>query len=981
MKPARRAKRIALIAAITGAALALVYTAAGFVLVPWLIQREVPRYAETQFAGRARVADVSFNPYTLVLEARDFALEQQDGRPLASARQVVADFEWRSLARRGWMLAELRLAAPSIHIEISESGQLNLAALVKTPPERSTTDDAPRFALGRLVIADGRIDFADRREQYEQRLEQLSIELKDVSTLDTQDGRYTLAAQTPDGARLHWSGALTLQPLAATGVIALERGALPQLNPYLDQAFAGRIASGYADVEVPYRFSLAAGKPQLEVSKGKIKLLDVALARRGAEDPFARFGQIELDGIEIDLQGRRAAVEALRMRDFSVSVRRAADGAIDVAQLMPPKQATAAEKTWEGGVAAIEFSNGAAMLVDEASGLDLRVTELGARLKGLGFDGTAQLAFELTAAVAERGRLALNGTAAPDAGTLNARIESSGLPLGLLQPALASFVNLKLMSGEAALTGDIALGGDAGGLTYSGSAALTNVALDDAAGARLMAWKSLSAPTLRYSTSPMRLEIDEVRWSEPAGRLAIMADGTTNLARVFARKDASQSAGDNVKATEDAPAYAAGVRRLRIERGQLDFSDESLTPGFAARIEELTGTINGISTDRDTRSQIALEGRVEEHGYARVSGGLNVFEPSERTNLRVQFRNVDVTKVSPYTMKFAGYRVASGRMSLDLNYSVRDNLLQGDNKIVLEQFTLGERVESPNALDLPLELAVALLKDENGVIDVAIPISGNLSDPTFDFGAVIWKAIGNLVGNIIRAPFRALARLFGGTEEALGAIAFEPGSARLLPPEREKIARIAEALAKRPELKLEVPAAYDPEADARALKRGALRREIAKRAGFDVKDEDPPGPVSIEDQRTRDAVRALFEARFSAEALEQARSEAEAQAATRKEGKPAPGMTVFERLRKFARGEPQVADLTPFYRGLGRRLVESQPLPEGALEGLARQRASAIAAALREAGVDAGRIAQAEARAVVNADGKQVLADLALGTM
>ena len=607
---------------------------------------------------------------------------------------------------------------------------------------------------------------------------------------------------------------------------------------------------------------------------------------------------------------------------------------------------------------------------------------------------------ELAAGMAKGGDIAANGQTTPQSGALEARVEASGIPLAPLQAFVDQYAAVKLASGEVAFAGDVRAGGEGPKFTYTGSATLSNVALDDAAKTRLLAWKSLSTKSLHAALGPDRVEIDELRWVAPSGRLAIAADGTTNVSRLFARKEAGpapatakdgarQEAGptpETAKAGKKADGeegFVATVRRVRVEQGQLQFSDESLSPGFSARIHDLSGTLNGISTDRNTRSQVALEGAVDESGFARVSGSLNVFEPSERTNVRVQLRNLNVASVSPYTVKFAGYRVASGSMSLDLNYRVSNNLLEGDNKIVLEHFTLGEKVESPNALKLPLELAVALLKDSNGVIDVAIPISGNLNDPNFDFGAIIWKAIGNLVTNVISAPFRMLGRLFGGGDGELGAIAFDPGSSRLLPPEREKIKHIVAALAKRPELKLVIPARYDAQTDARALKRGALRRELAKRVGFDVADEDPPGPLSIDDQRTRNALRALFAERFSEAELDKLKADAEAKAAQggADEKKPQPGISVLDRLRNFARGEPQVADATEFYRTLGRRLIEAQPLAEGALDQLAQKRAATVAAAFKEAGVDEARVSQSKAEPTSNADAKQVMLQLALAPM
>ncbi len=982
LKPRRRILRIASLAAV---ALVLVYALTGFLLAPWLAKRELPRFVDEQFQRRARVGEIAFNPFTLVLRVNDFALEEKDGRPIFGFHEATVDLGWRSLVRRGWVLSAARLTEPAVRVEISKENRLNLAALATGSGGGPTRPEPVRFAIGHIAIENGRIDFEDQREGYKNSFERLSFELSSLSTLDHGQGPYALTAQTGDGATLRWEGALSLQPLAVSGTLALKHASLPPLNPYLNDYLKARIVSGHADIELPYRFTLDAGKPQVNVTGAKLALQDFSLAALGTEPPFAKLGRLALEGVTLDLQARRAAAQSLRAADFAIAASRDRQGVLDLSRLLVERETDPASPAWQAGISAVELADGHVSFTDLGSGLALTLERAAAKLTDASSDTSKPLAFELAADIGKGGRISARGKAMPAAGALEARVEASGIALAPLQPLLAQYANVKLASGELSLAGDLRAGDKSPKFVYAGSAAITNAALQDDAGTRLIAWKSLATSALRVSLAPDRAEIDELRWNAPAGRLAIAADRTTNIGRVFRHKEetaipgAAKGGGQSADKPGESGSFAVKVRRVRVEQGALDFSDDSLSPGFATGIHELTGTVNGVSSERDTYSQFTLEGRVNEYGYARLSGALNPFAPRDRTSFRVQFRNLDVAKVSPYTMKFAGYRVASGRLSLDLNYRVRNNLLEGDNQIVLDQFTLGERVESPSALNLPLELAVALLKDADGRIDVAVPISGNLDDPQFSYGALIWKAIGNLVTSVVTAPFRALARVFGGSGEELGTISFEPGSSRLLPPEREKIGRIVQALAKRPELKLVIPGRYDAEADALALKRAALRREIGKRAGFNVTEEDPPGPISLEDRPTRDALRALFAERFSETELDRLKAEAEAKAreAGAESGK-AQQLSVLDRLRNFARGEPQVADAREFYRTLARRLIDAQPIAGDALSGLAQKRAATIAAALQAAGADPARVAQSDAGPTSKTGAKEVALQLSL---
>ena len=361
-----------------------------------------------------------------------------------------------------------------------------------------------------------------------------------------------------------------------------------------------------------------------------------------------------------------------------------------------------------------------------------------------------------------------------------------------------------------------------------------------------------------------------------------------------------------------------------------------------------------------------------QHRGRQEKGELNPFAPSNNTDVNVDFKNVDLVQASPYTAKFAGYKIAAGKISLDLQYKVHDGQLEGQNRIVIDQLTLGERVDSPDALHLPLELAVAILKDSDGRIDLGLPVSGNVNDPKFSYGAVIWKAVGELLTRIVTAPFRALGRLLGISGEELEAISFDPGSDRLLPPEREKLQQVAQILARRAQLRLTVPGQYSEVADGAALREHAVRIDIARRAGIKLEAGEAAGPVDLSDGAVRAAVRDLYAERFGSAELDRQKKAAEGAA-------PADGkLPLWARLGKRIQGEPQVADASAFYGALLERLMQTQPLAADALTRLGAQRANVILAALREDGVEAASAVATAPEAVSAEAGRPVPLRLSL---
>jgi hypothetical protein len=494
-------------------------------------------------------------------------------------------------------------------------------------------------------------------------------------------------------------------------------------------------------------------------------------------------------------------------------------------------------------------------------------------------------------------------------------------------------------------------------LTFKGSAAIDELLVNDAAGERFAAGRQIAASGVALDLARRRLEIQEVRLVAPAGKLVINKDRSTNFATVVRRADKRAPALQEKSASSPEQKFNVAVERVRVEQGALDFSDLSLVLPFSTHIRDLNGTVTGVASEPGSRAGVKLEGQVEDYGLARIDGTINPFEPKAHTDITVAFRNVMMPPFSPYSATFAGRRIASGRLSLDLQYKLENSELKGENKVLLEQFTLGERVESPSALNLPLDLAIALLTDSDGKIDVAVPVRGNVDKPEFSYSHLVWQAIRNLLTRIVTAPFRALASLFGGSGENLDEIAFDAGSARLLPPEREKLVRLADTLNKRPQVKLVVQGRYHTERDGAALRDVAARRALAERLGSKVAAGEDPGPVAHDNARTQRALEAMLAERGGADALSRFIAAFEKQ-----KGREA--KRVNPALALIGRGSED----RELYEAMFRRVAELQPLPANALEALAGERGAAIAKQVATgADVGAGRVAQQKPEAVTGA--------------
>lgn len=810
-----------------------------------------------------------------------------------------------------------------------------------------------------------------------------------------------------------------------------------------------KISTDKLKLDLQMRLETAASGLKLNIDDAAFSIDNLALVS-GAMAPL-KLGRLGFEGGALDLAARRASLARLYADGGELDLSRDSAGRFLFLGALPTSGADAAPKPgeplsispphhlgdgprrgpsppggaglpWTASAKTVELNKFGARYDDASTGIKARLQDFNLRLTDVGSDLKNPLAFQGEVGLLEGGRLTAKGKVVPATGAVDTELKLTKLALAPVQPLLGKYVKLKLADGNASGEGRLRTG--AGGkadpaLRYDGSFEVAQLALDEEDNDHFARWKLVRADKLALSLSPNLLDVAELRVVEPNAILIIENDRSFNAQRLLVKAPAPAAAPATPVASA-APAPAASepfpmrLRRVRFVDGKLDFTDLSLRPQFGAKIYELSGLITGLSSKADVRSQIELDGRVDDFGLARIRGQLNPFVPADNTDVNVVFKNVDMVSASPYSMKFAGYKIAQGKISLDLQYKVRNSQLEGNNQIVLDNLTLGERIDSPDAIKLPLELALAILKDSNGRIDLGVPVSGNMNDPQFSYGAVVWKAIGNILGKIVLSPFRALGGLFGMSGDKLEAVDFDAGSDTVLPPEREKLRQVAKILAGKAQLKLAVPGEYNETADGAALRMQAVRRLVLARADIKLAPGEQPGPLDIGQRKVRGALRDLYAERFGAAELDKQKKAAEAAVAgpaatsastagaaganadaadavtatatnTATTGPDASGpaaarqkLPMLQRLGKLVQGEPQVADASAFYGKLRERLEQSEPLPEGALPELGSRRAAAIVTALKEAGVDPAAVQAGAPRQTEGGVGKPVALKLGL---
>jgi uncharacterized protein involved in outer membrane biogenesis len=747
---------------------------------------------------------------------------------------------------------------------------------------------------------------------------------------------------------------------------------------------------------------------------GMIDGVGVTLARVAmreaatANTPVVALEQVALEGGRIDLRGHHVAVSRIgvtggvstliRDPDGSMQLEglfkvRETDKSLPLARKLIPAPAparpapTPAAKPWTVSLEKLELAGHRVAFSDRTVTPAVRVDldRIKASVREVRNDGKKPFPFDASFRMVQGGRFAISGQVAPDGRAGDARLTATQLALPPAQPYVASVANVEIRSGDVSTAGRFTYrtGRDRPTITFTGSADVDRLFVVDATtGDQVVSWASVHADTVRFGLAPDRLQINELRLTELDGRVVIAADKSFNVAALVKRDSPSASpAGTANKAPKPAaspaateangaPEFPVSIERVRLDRSAMYFADLSLVLPFATRVHELNGVVAGLGSDPASRATVQLDGQVDEFGMLNVDGALSTFHPKVFTDIKVNFRNVPMPTLSPYSATFAGRRIQSGTMDLDLEYKIDQSALKGENRVVLQQVQLGERVEAPGVTRLPLDLAIAILSDAEGRIDLELPVRGNVDRPEFSYGHLIWQALVTVITKAVTSPFRALASLFGDENaERLQTVVFEAGSDTVTPPEQEKLKRVAEVLGKRPRLKLTVNGGYEPKVDGEALRSLHVRQDLARRLDVKVPPGQDPGPVAFDQARTQRALEALLTEHGGAKALEEFQAGYEKR--TGKKAERANPLLAF-----VGRGSSDRA----FYEAMFRQLVETAPLTDAEVTALGQRRGEAIARVLKErAGPAAERVEVGSPEAAGKAEKNAVPARLSLG--
>jgi hypothetical protein len=844
----------------------VVYAIIGFLILPPILKPVLVKRLSEALHRPVAIRAIRINPFALSARVEGFSMQERGGAgPFVSFEELYLNLQAASLYRRGPVLREILLRSPSVTLIRNEDGTYNFSDLLggSAPAAKPSERGAPlRYSLNNIRVVGGSVDFDDRPNRTRHTVRDLSIAIPFLSNLPYAVDIFVQPSLEAKINGTAWALQGESKPYSAsretTVDINISNFGIPHYLEYIPGHRKFRVPSGTVDAKTVLTFSQPPGESPAVVLSGTAEVKDLSIT--DAKDaPVLRLPSLSVGIGSLEPMAKRATLDNLVVTSPAVSLVREKTGVLNVVALLPDRGKEAEGKAGKGvpppGESAAKDAPAPEWLVQvrKASLLDasvtfmdrvpeapvtVKVSPLSVTAENLSTEKDSRGKVSLAATVNRTGKVAVDGALGvhPVAAELDLNLRK--IDLVPFQPYAADRINISLTRGNVSAKGKLVVAArdDAIRTTYAGNLLVTTLsAVDKETSEDFLKWNSLHLEGVKVGTAPLSVAIRQAALTDFYSRLVIGPDGTLNVQRII-RKGAEPQAGDvaggapdNVAAVTspvaEVPPTPVAIETVTFQGGRIDFTDHFIKPNYSANLLEIGGRVSGLSSEETKMADVDLRGKLENTAPLEITGKINPLRNDLFVDVKIDFKDMDLSPLTPYSGRYAGYTIEKGKLSLSLKYLIVKRKLDASNNVFLDQFTFGDRVESPEATKLPVRLAVALLKDRKGEIRLDLPVSGSLDDPKFSVWGVVVKIIVNLLVKAATSPFALLGALMGGGEE-LSYLEFDYGRANLDPPGEAKLKSLVKALYDRPALKLEIAGHVDPEKDREALRLWLFDRKI-----------------------------------------------------------------------------------------------------------------------------------------------------------
>lgn len=833
----------------------LLYSLLGFLILPAVLYKQIPKVAQEKLNRDMQIADIKFNPFSMELNVHGFDVKNLDGSSFANFEQLYIDLAvLQSIVSFTLTMDQVMLKQPYVLVKRDKQANFNFTDLLdnQAPESKKKPEEDEIFPviISKITITDGKLSWKDNyysQFQHED-IYPLNLNINNFTTLANKQSQLGFSLMLASGGQLEWTGKLELNPFYSQGQIKLDKVKFHKVwELFLQDSVNFKLLTGSELIEAEYSLTDSRDGMQFLVNNAHIDLYDITLSEKENSESIISVPEFKVSGISFDLLKKRIEISKVSANNPRLKSWLNADGSINYQSLFAAKsiankqpqqsQTPSREKSkpWNVAVNQLAINNLAFNFTDKSltTPAQINLTSLNLKSTGLTNKPGATLPIDLGLTFNNTGGIKITGHAVLEPFSSQIKIDAKDISLKNFQPYIDKFARLDVISGLFNVNANISFlqaDHEALAIRIKGDSHINNfVSRDQISNKDFLNWKQLNLNTIDLDLANNNYTVDQVKIEHPYTTILIRKNKTINV------NDIAISAGQKEKTPlqnkQTAPPEVGKVNSKPIFKitdfemveGVLDFSDKSLILPFSAHINHLKGSVEGISSDKNAVIKTTLNGRVAEMSPVIIKGEISPYLGN--SEFKLDFKSMSLPLMTPYMVEFAGRKIEKGNMSLGLQYKIINNQLTASNNLLIDQLVLGDKVENPKAVSLPLNFAIALLEDSNGKILLEVPITGNLDSPEFSVARVIMDALVNVISKIVSSPFYAIASLIGSDED-ISKITFLPGKALLDNKQKEKLNGLVNALSNRPALKLEIKGTAYSKSDWPHLQTEALDNQL-----------------------------------------------------------------------------------------------------------------------------------------------------------
>jgi hypothetical protein len=834
---------------------------AGFFIAPAVLKPLVIEKISAALHRKTSVAKININPFALSVTIKGFSLEDPGRKsPFVAFDELYVNADAvSSIFRRALILKIISLKNPYIGISRKKDGSYNFTDLIPKDEDKPkpVKEEKPfLFSLNNIQIINGKIDFSDEPNQTNHTVREMNLSIPFVSNIEyylkeyvepkfsaiINDNKFKLAGKTQP----------FLKSRATSFDLNVQDLDIPFYLKYVPVKMNFKLNSARLDTKMKLNFVMYNDKsPSLALS-GNATLRKIIL------DDLQNNKVLHLPSLSINMTSVEPLVPNIHLAEIAIQspelvIRRDKKGEINLLNLV--QKQTKKEKTIAKETTAPAATKNTELkfrldnfLLDKADitfiddkpyqPVNIHIVPLQLKAANLSLEKDTQGNIDLTLTLDKKSEISVQGTLGLEPLNANLALNVKNIGIRTFQSYFTDKVKIDVTRGAVSTIGNFSLATGKKGepvIKYAGKVSVNNLAsIDKAQSNNFLKWKDLSFDQIQSGYNPFFLHIKTISLADFYARIIINPDKTTNIQNIFSddskkepeKKEPPARYGEK-KQEAKPPEKPADIKigKIIFRGGNIDFHDNNIKPNYAANMLNMTGSITGLSSQDMTRADVALKGNLGHGSPIDIAGKINPLAKDLFADIKISFKDIELSPVTPYTNKFLGYPIIKGKLSFDVTYLVDKRKLESQNKVTIDQLTFGDKVESPDAIKAPVTLAVSLLTDRNGQINLDVPVSGSLDDPKFKVWPIIWQVLVNLITKAVTSPFALLSSLTGGGEE-LSFIEFDYGNTVITDESRKKIITIGKALYDRPAMKLDIEGYIDPEKDKEGFKKAELNRRI-----------------------------------------------------------------------------------------------------------------------------------------------------------